>query len=539
MKKIICVMICIIVFAAVIPTASSLEKDSYELENVMEKKLEKKYIVDNYELEDDFVVMQNPPDMSGYTDRSLKPVPMNTPDEFSWLDYMGGDWTTVAKNQGNCGSCWDFGALGVFESKIEIAENCPELNPDLSEQYVLSCLSNAGSCRGGNSYKALTLIKETTPEGNNYNGVVPESCFEYQTDDDIPCSEKCTDWVEKLIPLSDYSYWRSYGTESDIESIKTQIMQDGPVITHIKATDPFKTWGALNNNPDAYYPDFRKVLGYNHIVMIVGWKDISSIATGGYWICKNSWGTNWGYNGFFNIAYNSLNIDNCAIIDVVYDEESIDWPPIVDTGGPYGTYLGDFTNFDASESIGVESEIALYEWDFADQTGGFGETINHKYTETGVYDVKLKATDSDGNSQEKTTKVWVQESNNEASKPNINGPNSGTIGKPYNYYFSSNDPEGNDIYYIIKWGDQDILNIYGPYESGEEIELSHKWTKMGSYTIKAKSMDVFGDESDWKTFTINLPRNKANNNYYIDSIILEIYNKFPVLVRLINLMLKN
>ena len=93
---------------------------------------------------------------------SPKPIIVDTPDEFSWKNSNGQDWTTITKNQGNCGSCWDFAAIGTFESIINIREECAILDPDLSEQYVLSCLPKAGSCWGGSTYHALLYIMETS-----------------------------------------------------------------------------------------------------------------------------------------------------------------------------------------------------------------------------------------------------------------------------------------------------------------------------------------------------------------------------------------
>jgi len=62
-----------------------------------------------------FGVMQNV--LSYYRKEVEKPhaiAPL--PHYFSWLD---GGWVTPAKNQGNCGSCWDFAAIGALESIIK------------------------------------------------------------------------------------------------------------------------------------------------------------------------------------------------------------------------------------------------------------------------------------------------------------------------------------------------------------------------------------------------------------------------------------
>jgi len=239
-----------------------------------------------------------------------------TPDYFNWMEYDGQDWTTSSKSQEWCGSCWVFAALGALESIIEIKEECPELNIDLSEQYVMSCLPTAGDCLGGYAYSTYYCIKKTTSQGNNCNGIIPESCFPYRaidangcdfddcSHDPVVCSEKCENWDNFLIPIVEHGYFRPDGSFEDIEEIKTQIMENGPVTSFMMVTtakngnDNFKDWGWENNNPNDYYPcvgDFEYV---NHIVVIVGWKDDPIIPNGGYWICKNSWGADFGYTDF-------------------------------------------------------------------------------------------------------------------------------------------------------------------------------------------------------------------------------------------------
>jgi C1A family cysteine protease len=467
-----------------------------------------------------------------------KPILVDTPDEFSWANINGKDWTTPAKHQGACGSCWDFAAIGVLESIIKIRENSDKFNPDLSEQYVLSCIQGAGSCFGGSSYEAVKLIMEESPKGNNVNGVPFETCFNYFADHNIPCSDKCENWQEQLVPISDYGLWRSNGGLDDLNYIKSEIYQNGPVVTHIKATDAFKIWGSLNHNPDSYYPYLKKVLGLNHVVMIVGWKDDPSIRKGGYWICKNSWGTEWGYDGFFNIEYNALNIDSVMIVTVDYDPASFDWPPVADAGGSYGAKPGETINFDASNSYGIESDILGYLWDFGPRQRT-GKSVQYSYPDEGVYQVILNVKDENNNIGTTSANVWIQNQNQPANTPSINGKDTGTLGSQVKFTFMAEDPEENDVYFYIDWGDGDIEEWIGPYESGEEVTIAHSWNKIKSFTIKAKAKDVFGDESGWASSSITLPRNRELQNNKIFDILQILFPKFLPIIQLIKIIILN
>ena len=48
----------------------------------------------------------------------------------------------------------------------------------------------------------------------------------------------------------------------------------------------------------------KKYVG-GHIVAVVGYDDAEQ-----YWICKNSWGSEWGENGYFKIKYGECKIDS-------------------------------------------------------------------------------------------------------------------------------------------------------------------------------------------------------------------------------------
>ena len=438
-----------------------------------------------------------------YIDEKFKPAITETPDYFSWSDYEGKNWLTPVKRQ-LCGDCWDFAAIGALESIIKIRENCSDFNPDLSEQYVLSCLSGAGSCNGGSSFLAFKRIKETSEKGNNCNGVTLESCFPYQGTDDIACEEKCPDWEEKLIPILDYGQWNPSILSKGRGEIKTFIMQNGPAVAHIDATNFLKYWGSTHHNSDDYFPYTGPKLMINHVVVLVGWKDDENVRKGGYWICKNSWGTDWGYNGFFNIEYGSLNIDKSSIVWVDYDPDSYDWDPVASAGKNFEVDIGEEIIFDGANSTDADTEITSYLWDFGDETKSNDKIALHSYSNSGIYEVNLTVTDTSGNNDTDKTYVWVDEEANPPETPFINGSNNVIPKKEYTYTISTIDPDNDDIYYLIDGGQYHESNKWlGPYESGEEISFNKSWGFLGNDQIRVKAKDIYGLESDWEVLSIN------------------------------------
>jgi len=487
-----------------------------------------------------------------------KPIAIDTPDYFNWMDFEGQDWTTSAKSQSFCGSCAIFSALGALESIINIEEGKSDLNLDLSEQYVLSCLPRAGNCNGGSSYNTFYYIKSNRFTGNNCNGIIPEFCFPYRAidfdgfnglnheNDPVYCNEKCADWENYLIPISDCGKWFPDGSLEDRNAIKTQVMQNGPVATSLQSTwyihgeDNLVDWGFIDRDPNDYYSSQQTYNTINHNVVIVGWKDDPEIPNGGYWICKNSWSTDWGYNGFFNIEYGCLRIDDSEIDWVVYDPDVlVNWRPIGDAGGIYYGDVGQEIMFDASGSFDHEGEIISYVWDFGDGNQGFGMNTIHSYDTQAVYSVKLYVEDNQGNIVNDTTWAFIGRSNDPPNKPNIDGPTYGKRGVEHEYKFSTTDPDGDDIYYYVFWGD-----IYpewiGPFPSGEIITLSHTWIDKAKYHLRVKTKDCYGFHSEWASLNVSIPKGKPKdlNLNFIDWFFERFPNAFPILKKILILTLE-
>jgi hypothetical protein len=117
------------------------------------------------------------------------------------------------------------------------------------------------------------------------------------------------------------------------------------------------------------------------------------------------------------------------------------------------------------------------------------------------------------------------------SKPDIDGSIKGKINVEYDYTFTSIDPQDYDVYYYIEWGDGTFEDWLGPFESGEDIVISHSWSEKNQYTIRAKAKNIYEYESDWSTFHVNMAKNRVLRN----TIFLNFFKNLPQLYKIFQL----
>jgi hypothetical protein len=210
-----------------------------------------------------------------YADTVELPEPAGMlPPHFDWRDHQDGDWTTPIRNQGQCGSCWAFGAIGALEAAINIEFNDSTVDMDLSEQYLVSCGPGYG-CWGGWANRSFAWLHDT-------GGAIPESCFPYIAENGS-CDDKCPDWENYLVPVGDY--WTA--VDQGVEAIKQALIDHGPLVADVAVYDDwFDYRSGILIHPRQ---PGESVEDINHQPIIVGYDDDDQC-----WIVKNSWGTYWG-----------------------------------------------------------------------------------------------------------------------------------------------------------------------------------------------------------------------------------------------------
>jgi len=157
---------------------------------------------------------------------------------------------------------------------------------------LVACDRTNFGCNGGNLATEWKYMQNT--------GIVTDSCFAYSSGDGS--APKCATSCE------DGSIYKKYKAASVVKAtnqkeIQSEIYANGPVETG------FNVYADFMNYESGIYHHVTGRLEGGHAVKIVGW----GVEAGEeYWICANSWNTDWGEKGFFRIRVGDSGIDEAV-----------------------------------------------------------------------------------------------------------------------------------------------------------------------------------------------------------------------------------
>jgi rhodanese-related sulfurtransferase len=133
--------------------------------------------------------------------------------------------------------------------------------------------------------------------------------------------------------------------------------------------------------------------------------------------------------------------------------------------------------------------------------------------------------------------AWLAEgfpirNNTAPDAPNIDGPSKGGAGVNLTFELSTSDAENDGIYFVIDWNDTTSDEI-GPFGPGVKASIVHAWEEKGTYTITAKAIDFYGNESNMTQIDIKIPRTRQSNLNLIEIL----FEKFPRISTIIKYLL--
>lgn len=174
----------------------------------------------------------------------------------------------------------------------------------LAVQVLINCQAG-GSCNGGSMDGPYEFAKK--------QGIPDMGCQVYQAKnpDRFSCSDlqkcaSCTwnpDFTSRCWAISKYPKWKvsQYGSVHGPDAMKKELFARGPMSCQMMVTDKFETYTG------GIYSEKTFLAQPNHAISVVGWGKDKTSGTE-YWIVRNSWGTQFGENGYFRIQMHKDNL---------------------------------------------------------------------------------------------------------------------------------------------------------------------------------------------------------------------------------------
>lgn len=227
---------------------------------------------------------------------------------------------TPVRDQGLYGTCWAFASLAALETTLT-----PQENLVFSPDHMSLCNSfSLGQNEGGEYTMAIAYMA-------SWQGPVYESDDPYGDGETNP-NLKARKHLEEAQILA----------PKDYVAIKEAIYKYGAVETSIYTQmKTANSWSGYYNRERATYY-YNQEATCNHDIIIVGWDDdfpkeyfTITPENDGAFICKNSWGTEFGEDGYFYVSYEDANIGTTNVVytklggadnfDHIYQSDLLGW----------------------------------------------------------------------------------------------------------------------------------------------------------------------------------------------------------------------
>lgn len=247
------------------------------------------------------------------------PIAGTTPETVDWRHLQV---ASSIPNQGGCGSCWAVTTASVLTAHHEIYRNSVK---HFSAQELVNCVDNPRHCGGSGGCDGATV--ELGMAYIKTNGLSDEDTTPYAGEDG-QCATNLAQVVQQRSSPADVSLGgAAFGFMGHNTLAKNQetplvraLIDKGPVAVSVAADSWFSYSSGIFNNCDSFVVD--------HAVTLYGYgKD----GNHRYWHIRNSWGQDWGENGFIRLERKNNEEGHCGTDDDTKKGVACDDDPDTDT----------------------------------------------------------------------------------------------------------------------------------------------------------------------------------------------------------------
>ena len=266
------------------------------------------------------------------------------------IDLRDWGWVSPVRDQGQMGSCWTFGITSALESALiryanvtyDFSENNLQNTMIRYSKYGTQSQMESGNILMGESYFTSWL------------GVSPA---EYDIYDELGKISPLIATNED-IQIKDVVFIDMRKNATDNNPLKEALLKYGCIAVYYYHDTNQPSY--YNQTTHSYYNN--ETPSSNHMVCLVGWDDnypkenfIITPPGDGAFILKNSWGTDWGEDGYFYISYYDISFSTFAPPLAFKLENNIDYAKIYQ----HETCLSDSNNYTYSMNKYIAEENAL------------------------------------------------------------------------------------------------------------------------------------------------------------------------------------
>jgi C1A family cysteine protease len=212
------------------------------------------------------------------------------PGSFDLRNVNGSSYVTPVRDQGGCGSCVAFGIVATMESTAEYTRGAPGFNPDFSEGHLYHVHAKARGYTCASGSWPDDLIADASTKGITFEDYGP-----YNANGTVSLNADWPNRLAKTVGVKDLT--------GNPAAMKQHLYTYGAINTCFVVYQDFMHYGG-----GVYRHTGTDADPGGHCVSVIGWDDSQ-----GCWICKNSWGTGWGENGYFRIAYGDSFIEDYPV----------------------------------------------------------------------------------------------------------------------------------------------------------------------------------------------------------------------------------